>query len=339
MPVMQAPEQEPETIDVDATFETKKAAGRVKVVEGYFAAYGNRDLQGDVMVKGSMKKSIAESIPAGKVPLLDNHVYDVSHMLGLATEGSEDSKGFYASHDIEDTPGAQEVAMKVANGSVTKASIGFVPVQESWEQDVKGEVTRTLHEVKLFENSVVLHPANEATNIWAKGTRYRGLAIAAFDTDWDEEAALGRLRIHAQRKGGGTHWLKYADAFLWRDPKRAEQPAGFILPIADVVDGALVVVPKALIATAARLLAGDAAGVPAPAVALVHKTVAAYLRRACPRKEVGSRGAPGASVPAVKSETQAGPPSGAPTVETTLHDAELRMRMRRHAMELGSTGG
>ena len=110
------------------------------------------------------------------MPLLDNHVYDVSHMLGLATEGSEDSKGFYASHDIEDTPGAQEVAMKVANGSVTKASIGFVPVQESWEQDVKGEVTRTLHEVKLFENSVVLHPANEATNIWAKGTRYRGLA-------------------------------------------------------------------------------------------------------------------------------------------------------------------
>lgn len=339
MPVMHAPDLEPETIDVDATFETKKAGGRVKRIEGYFAGYGNRDLQGDVMVKGCMKKSIAEGIPTGKVPLLDNHVYDVSHMIGLATEGNEDSKGFYCSHDVEDTPGAQEVAAKVANGSVTKASIGFIPVQESWEQDVKGEVTRTLHEVKLFENSVVLHPANEATNIWAKSTRYRGLAIAPFDTDWDEEAALARVRLHAQRKSGGTHWLKYADAFLWRDPKRAELPAGFLMPVADVIDDKLVIVPKALLATAARLLSGDAGEVPREVVPLVHKTVAAYLLRACPRKEVVRGIIPGASVPAVKSETQAGPPSQAPTVETPLQDAELRMRMRKHAMELGTLGG
>jgi HK97 family phage prohead protease len=340
MPVMHAPDCEPETISVDATFETKKAAGKVKRIEGYFAAYGNRDLQGDVMVKGCMKKSIAEGIPTGKVPLLDNHVYDVSHMIGLATEGSEDSKGFYASHDVEATDGAQEVALKVANGSVTKASIGFVPVQESWEQDVKGEVTRTLHEVKLYENSVVLHPANEATNIWAKSTRWRGLPIAAFDAAWDEEAAVARVRAFAQRKGGaGTHWLKYADAFVWRDPKRAEEAGGFMLPIADVVDGALVIVPKGLLAAAAQLLGGELGAVPREVLPLVHKTVAAYLRRACPRKDVGAGGAPSDSVPTRKSETQAGPPSGAPTVETPLQDVELRLRMRKHAVDLESVGG
>lgn len=335
MPVMKAPDQDLEHIDFDAAFETKKAGGRVKVVEGYFAAYGNRDLQGDIMLKGCMKKSIEEAIPAAKVPLLDNHVYDVGHMVGLATEGSEDSKGFYCSHDVEETPAAQEVAQKVANGSVTKASIGFLTVQESWDQDVKGVITRTLHEVKLFENSVVLHPANEATQIWAKSTRYRGLPLAELDAPWDPEAAIARMRIHAQRKGGGTNWLRYAEAFLWRDAKKAEVPDGFAMPIADVIDGRVVVVPKGLLFAACALLGDETAGIPAEAVPIARKTVAAYVRRLVVG-ESSARAKPPAETPAKKSEPQAGPPDRAPTVETPLLDVDARLR--KAALELAKHG-
>jgi HK97 family phage prohead protease len=337
MPVMNAPDLEPETMTLDAEFECKDAGGKVSTIEGYFAAYKNRDLQGDVMVNGCMAKSIAESIPAGKVPLLDNHVYDVQHMVGTAVKGSEDGTGFFAEHRVESTPGAQEVAEKVKSGAVKKASIGFIPVQESWEQDVKGEVTRTLHEVKLFENSVVLHPANEGTSIWAKGTRYRGLPLAALDTPWDEEAAIGRLRVFAQKKGGaGTHWLKYADAFLWRDPKRPEQADGFLLPVADVVAGRVTVVPRALLANAAMLLAGESKGVPVELLPLVQKTLAAYIRRSFrPGNVVAPATAPQTST--LKSETQAGPPSQAPTTEITLD--VVRRKLRQATVDLTLLGG
>ena len=140
-----------------------------------------------------------------------------------------------------------------------------------------------------------------------------------------------------KRDGKGTNWLKYSEAFVWRDSRKPEQADGFALPLGDVVDGKVVIVPKALLTTAAQLLAGDVAGVPPEVMPLVHKCVAAYLRRATAGRKVVPP-APARQTSA-KSETQAGPPLRTPTVETPLQHIELRMRMRRHAANLESIGG
>jgi len=83
-------------------------------------------------------------------------------------------------------------------------------------------------------------------------TPYADLPPAPKDRAWDRAAAVRRVREWA---GGeeSTDCAEFRKAFCWYDPDNAEAVAGYKLPIADVVDGELKVVYKAVVAVMSAL--------------------------------------------------------------------------------------
>jgi 2'-5' RNA ligase len=84
------------------------------------------------------------------------------------------------------------------------------------------------------------------------------MRMAATDHAWDGDAA--RKRVWEWSEGD---YRRYRRAFLWWDAERPEQKNSYKLPIADVIDGELVLVPRAVNAVAA-VLSGARGGVDIP---------------------------------------------------------------------------
>jgi 2'-5' RNA ligase len=77
-----------------------------------------------------------------------------------------------------------------------------------------------------------------------------GVPLADDGREWDKGAAVRRLVEWADGDISG----RYARAFLWRDPDADPDLQGsYSLPIADVIDGTLTIVPNAVRNAAARL--------------------------------------------------------------------------------------
>jgi hypothetical protein len=90
---------------------------------------------------------------------------------------------------------------------------------------------------------------------------FQDLPLADHDHDWDGDAAEKRVRAWAKAEDEPNE--KYRDAHLWYD---ADKPANFTaykLLIADVVDGHLKAVPRAVMA-AGNVLQGGRGGVDLP---------------------------------------------------------------------------
>lgn len=81
-------------------------------------------------------------------------------------------------------------------------------------------------------------------------TDWSDVPVADGDPSWDKGAAVRRLAAWADGDISG----RYAQAFLWRDPDADPDLQGaYKLPIADVVDGRLTIIPSAVRNAAARL--------------------------------------------------------------------------------------
>lgn len=77
------------------------------------------------------------------------------------------------------------------------------------------------------------------------------LPIADRDRSWDGDAAVSRVFDHFTGEDGEVDAAAVARAFLWRDADAdAQTQAAYSLPIADVIDGELTMVPAAVTAAA-----------------------------------------------------------------------------------------
>jgi len=108
-----------------------------------------------------------------------------------------------------------------------------------------------------------------------KATGAADLPLADRGRAWDQSAAEKRVRSWA-----GDDWGKYGRAFFAHDTEKAEQVTGYKLQFADVVDGELQAVPRAIFAVAAVLM-GSRGGVDLPedVQAAVKGKVAAYYHK------------------------------------------------------------
>lgn len=138
-------------------------------VEGYAAVWDslsetlfewNEGRFREKVAKGAFAKTIREQ----NVPLLVEHAD-----LPLATtragtlQLTEDERGLRFSSMLEPSdPDVMRLIPKMRRGDMNKCSFGFVPVRETWDEKAKPRV-RTLHEVKLFDVSIVARPAYSAT--------------------------------------------------------------------------------------------------------------------------------------------------------------------------------
>ena len=133
---------------------------------------------------------------------------------------------------------------------------------------------RTIKKADLMEISLVTFPANPEARItalksWAEGASDKSVntrskmpsSMAGRDYRWDASAAEKRVREWAGAEDGPNE--KYKQAFLWWDSENEENFTAYKLQIADIVDGSLKVVPRAVFAVRG-VLAGARGGVDIP---------------------------------------------------------------------------
>ena len=139
--------------------EVKDVDAKKGVVSGYFSAFGMVDSDGDIMMPGAFKRSIADWGPKGKgrIKHLLNH--DPSKPLGKVIELEEDGYGLkYVSKVGTHSLGKDFVKM-VESGLIAEHSIGFKTLREQKSGDAN-----QIHEVMLFEgSSLTAWGANENT--------------------------------------------------------------------------------------------------------------------------------------------------------------------------------
>ena len=266
-------------------FDLARFDEQAGTVEGYASTW-DRDEDGDVIVRGAFAKTIRERVPAGKVKLLDSHRWDASHVIGTVTEAREEDRGLWIKAAFSSTAEAQAIRQKVLEGHLNSFSIGFEIIRDEIQKDEEGNWTRFIYEVKLYEVSIVPFPANEnAVILGAKSVvPYQDLPLADRDRAWDGDAAIQRVRRWASSDGSGNKdtidWARYRRAFVWYDAEDAENFGSYKLPIADIVDGQLRAVPRAIFAAAAAVQ-GARGGVDIPAEELpaVRRHLARYYRK------------------------------------------------------------
>ena len=159
-----------------------KASIDTNTFEGYASVFGNEDSYGDVIQPGAFAKTIEER--KGKVRVLWNH--DSRGLpIGVPTEMREDGHGLYVVAKFSQTQLAQDVRTLMSEGAVDSMSIGFSTIKSDWNEDYS---IRFLRELKLFEFSPVLFPANELALI----TGSKGLdALERTLSQLDDMIAVG----------------------------------------------------------------------------------------------------------------------------------------------------
>lgn len=213
-----------------------------------------RRSEGDATSKDSYRLPIADII-GGKPTLIPRAVFSAAVILsgghggleGVVTEESERRELKQVLTEIYDmlqdeyqdprvvapwllgkTEEEQEATRKELEASVAPEEIG----QGSWS------------------------PEGLVASVRSSG--WSDMPLAEVDHPWDGDAA--RKRVWDWADGD---FRQYRKAFLWSDAARPEQKNSYKLPIADVVDGSLKIVPRAVNAVAA-VLAGARGGVDIP---------------------------------------------------------------------------
>lgn len=155
----------------------------------------------EIIRKGAFKKTIKEA----EVRALFNH--DPNYILGNSKNKKEqtlfmeeDKRGLaYEAHPPQTQIIDELVLEPIRRGDIHHNSFGFRSVvdKEVWGQNKKGEVTRELLEVKLFDISMVVFPAYPQTDVKVrsifddKGIEYESLngAMEKCDQGFDLDEA------------------------------------------------------------------------------------------------------------------------------------------------------
>jgi HK97 family phage prohead protease len=130
------------------------------IVTGYFSAVNNIDSDGDVIVSGAYKKTVAENGPMGRNRIM--HLLQHNPLMPLAKpmELMEDAKGLRFTSKITETSYGKDVIKLYKEGVFNEHSVGF----EIIKSDNKSAY-REIREIKLWEGSTVTWGANANTPI------------------------------------------------------------------------------------------------------------------------------------------------------------------------------
>jgi uncharacterized protein len=130
----------------------------------YFAAFGNVDAYGDMIMKGAFTKSIQEHGPGSqspqKIALLAFH--NTREPVGRILNMTEDDYGLKVQFALDPIQQADRIMVQLKSGTINQGSIGFQYVQDKTTIDEKTN-TWVLNEVQLYEVSFVTIGANENT--------------------------------------------------------------------------------------------------------------------------------------------------------------------------------
>lgn len=158
-------------------------------VQGYLAAFNNKDLDNDVILAGAFKKSLNERGPqsktARKIAYLWAH--DLKSPVGVFSELWEDSHGLAFKGILDPTDLGERLAIQYKTGSVNNHSIGFKYVWDKMEAVKEEDGSKTFYskEINLFEGSATPVGVNENTPYTGKKSQqlYDDRVILTHETE------------------------------------------------------------------------------------------------------------------------------------------------------------
>jgi len=145
--------------------------------EAYASIFGNIDSYGDVVQKGAFEATLKEWAESGNfLPVLFGHnMADPDYNIGHVLEATEDERGLrvLAQLDLESAKGAQ-VHRMLKGRRISQMSFAYDVIKGTWGQ-LDGVDVYELHEVKIYEVSLVTIGANQETEILAVKTAMESL--------------------------------------------------------------------------------------------------------------------------------------------------------------------
>jgi uncharacterized protein len=137
-----------------------------RTIEFYFAVWGNKDLNGEVCVKGCFQKSIQEHGPQSSSPqkIICLYEHDLKLPLGKVLSISEDDYGAKAVVQFDNIQRCNDVLDQIKSGTIDQFSFGYKYVMEKTAYD-RATKSIILNEVQLFEVTVTSIGVNEKTRM------------------------------------------------------------------------------------------------------------------------------------------------------------------------------
>lgn len=186
----------------------KDADTQKGVVSGYFALFGNKDLDGDIIEPGAFTKTIQERGPNGKKLIKYLLDHDRTKAVARIDELYEDEKGLRYTAKIGSHSLGQDFAKMVESGIINQHSFGFsVPKDKSYfDQSRKANIIK---EVMMYEGSAIqflganpettfidLKSMEDALNLFQKLEKFVKTSDATDETLIQLEEKLKSLSDH-----------------------------------------------------------------------------------------------------------------------------------------------
>ncbi len=256
--------------------ETKANGDVITQITGYGAVFNNIDDHGEVILPGAFTKTISERLKTGQIKALNGHAQHGDSVIGTVVAAVEDAKGLLVTIAVSAAQSAQDVALKVKEGHLDRMSIGFRTIRESFEER-NGRHVRLLHEIKLFEVSVVAIPANAAANIIGAKSVVDIMPSFPIAHPWTEDiagSALATLRRHEETKGRAESMRL---AHVVRDPSYVEGPHGYRYLVGQPTESGDVFLVPAAVKSAAVALERDKADLDPPLYEQARETLSRHF--------------------------------------------------------------
>lgn len=172
-----------------------------RTVSGYFAVFGNKDLSGDIIIKGAFAKSIQERGPGtdngNKIAFCWQH--DIKNPIGRITVLKEDDFGLYFEAIMDTIEEAERALVQLKSGTLNQFSIGFNYIWDKieYDSDLDAFICKELY---LAEGSVVTLACNPMA-------QFEGMKSA----DLEDKRIEIRKALEQELKG-----LSFSKAFVLR---------------------------------------------------------------------------------------------------------------------------
>ncbi len=129
-------------------------------VSGYFAAFGNKDNAGDIIIKGAFAKSISERGPGKPNQIAFCWQHKIDQPIGNIVVLLEDDYGLYFEAIIDEFELGDRALTQLQSGTLKQFSIGYNYVWDKIEYDAVLDAY-ICKELYLAEGSVVTLACNE----------------------------------------------------------------------------------------------------------------------------------------------------------------------------------
>lgn len=182
--------------------EVRRMAGSPGTIAGYAAMFNKPSVPLpfiEQLAPGAFRSTL-DRVKRGEHDVLALTEHNGNNLLGRLTAGNltlkEDAVGLRFTLELPDTQLGRDVRELVGRGILRGMSFSFSVVKESWAKADGGRSRRTIHDLNLFEVSVVSTPAYPATSV----TATRSARATMSDAFW----SAARLRAVAARPTRGA---------------------------------------------------------------------------------------------------------------------------------------